>query len=126
MTSKHKPEHIIGKLHEAEILLTLDGTVEDGGRRAGVTERDRLWLNGGSCIRLRPEYPCPVRTSVCAEGSKHDGRKLLILSIIDEASRQCLALPIARQIRSADDMRALAELFATLEPPAHIPSKNGP
>ena len=54
-----------------------------------------------------------------------EGRKFRILSIIDEASRECLALPVARRLRSEDVLAALAELFVTRGPPAHIRSDNG-
>ncbi|BAJ81322.1 putative transposase [Acidiphilium multivorum AIU301] len=86
----------------------------------------RIWLNDGSCIRLRPEYPGHVWSYDFVEGRTHDGRKFRILSIIDEASRECLALPVARRLRSEDVLGALAELFVTRGPPAHIRSDNGP
>lgn len=89
-------------------------------------KRGRLWLNDGSCIRLRPEYPGHVWSYDFVEGRTHDGRKYRILSIIDEASRECLALPVARKLRSDDVLAALAELFVTRGPPAHIRSDNGP
>ncbi|WP_188824042.1 IS3 family transposase, partial [Novosphingobium indicum] len=89
-------------------------------------KRGRLWLNDGSCVRLRPEYPGHVWSYDFVEGRTHDGRKFRILSIIDEASRECLALPVARRLRSEDVLAALAELFITRGPPAHIRSDNGP
>lgn len=46
-------------------------------------KRGRLWLNDGSCIRLRPEYPGHVWSYDFVEGRTHDGRKFRILSIID-------------------------------------------
>ena len=55
----------------------------------------------------------------------NDGRKFRILSIIDEASRECLALPGASRLRSEDLLAALAEFFVTRGPPAHIRSDNG-
>jgi putative transposase len=73
----------------------------------------RLWLDDGSCIRLRPEYPKHVWSYDIVEDRTHDGRKLRILSIIDESSRECLALPVARRLRSEDVLAALAELFVT-------------
>ena len=63
-------------------------------------KRSRLWLNDGSCIRLRPEYPGHVWSYHFFEGRTHDGRKFRILSIIDEAGRECLALRVARRLRS--------------------------
>ena len=88
-------------------------------------KRGRLWLNDGSCIRLRPEYPGHVWSYDFVEGRTHDGRKYRILSIIDEASRKCMALPVARRLKSDDVLAALAELFVTRGPPAHIRSDNG-
>lgn len=58
------------------------------------------------------------------EGRTHDGRKYRILSIIDEASRECVALPVARKLKSDDVVTALAELFVTRGRPAHIRSDN--
>jgi transposase InsO family protein len=88
--------------------------------------RGRLWLNDGSCIRLRPEYPGHVWAYDFVEDRTHDGRKFRILTIIDEASRECLALIVARQLRHEDVLAALAELFVLRGPPANIRSDNGP
>ncbi len=87
-------------------------------------KRGRLWLNDGSCIRLRPEYPGHVWAYDFVEGRTHDGRKFRILTIIDEASRECLALVVARQLKHQDVLAALAELFVSRGPPAHIRSDN--
>lgn len=59
------------------------------------------------------------------ERRTHDGRKFRILTIIDAASRECLALVVARQIKHQDVLAALAELFVSRGSPAHIPD-NGP
>lgn len=88
--------------------------------------RSRLWLNDGSCVRLRPQYPGHVWSYDFVEDRTHEGRKFRILSIIDEASRECLALPVARKLRSEDVLAVLAELFVSRGPPAHIRSDNGP
>lgn len=88
-------------------------------------KRGRLWLNDGSCIRLRPEYPGHVWAYDFVEGRTHDGRKFRILTIIDEASRECLALIVARQLKHEDVLAALADLFITRGPPANIRSDNG-
>ena len=87
-------------------------------------KRGRLWLNDGSCIRLRPEYPGHIWAYDFVEARTHDGRKFRILTIIDEASRECLALVVARQLRHEDVLAALAELFIDRGPPAHIRSDN--
>ena len=89
-------------------------------------KRSRLWLNDGSCIRLRPEYSGHVWSYDFVERRTHDGRKSRILSIIDEANKVCLALPVGRRLRSEDVLAPLAELFLARGPPAHIRSDNGP
>ena len=72
--------------------------VERVWRREGLKvpqrqpKRGRRWLNDGSCIRLRPEYLGHDWTYDFVEARTHDGRKSRILIIIDEASRECLAL----------------------------------
>ena len=87
-------------------------------------KRGRLWLNDGSCIRLRPEYPGHVWAYDFIESRTQDGRKFRILTIIDEASRECLALVVACQLKHDDVLAALAELFIDRGPPAHIRSDN--
>ena len=89
-------------------------------------KRGRLWLNDGSCIRLRPEYPGHVWAYDFVEGRTHDGRKFRILTIIDEASRECLALIVTRRFRHEEVLAGLAELFVLRGPPANIRSDNGP
>ena len=107
-----------------------DKRVERIWRREGLKvpqrqpKRCRLWLNDGSCIRLRPEYPGHVWAYDFVEERIHDGRKFRILTIIDEASRECLALVVSRQLRHEDVLAALAELFIERGPPAHIRSDN--
>ena len=88
-------------------------------------KRGRLWLNDGSCIRLRPEYAGHVWAYDFVEGRTHDGREFRILTIIDEFSRECLALIVARKLNHEDVLAALAELFFWRGPPAHIRSDNG-
>jgi transposase InsO family protein len=88
-------------------------------------KRGRLWLNDGSCLRLRPEYSGHVWAYDLVEGRPHDGRKFRILTIIDQASRECLALVVARRLNHEDVLAALAELFIERGPPAHIRSDNG-
>ena len=85
-------------------------------------KRGRLWLNDGSCVRLRPEDPEHLWAHDFVEGRTHDGRKFRILTIIDEASRECLAQIVARKLKPEDVLAALAELFIARGPPANIRS----
>jgi putative transposase len=61
-------------------------------------KRGRLWLGDGSCIRLRPEYPNHVWSYDFVEDRTHDGRKFRMLNIIDEFTRECLAIRVSRKL----------------------------
>ena len=56
----------------------------------------------------------------------HDGRPLKILTVVDEYSRECLALVVARRLRATDVLETLADLFVTHGVPVHVRSDNGP
>ena len=49
-----------------------------------------------------------------------------MLTVIDEYTRECLAIQVARQIRSDDVVQLLADLFVLRGPPEHLRSDNGP
>ena len=89
-------------------------------------KRGRLWLTDGSCIRLRPQRQHHVWAYDFVADRTHDGKPLRILTIIDEYSRECLALVVARRLRSDDVLQTLTDLFVVHEPPAYIRSDNGP
>ena len=74
-------------------------------------KRGRLWLNDGSCIRLRPEHPNHVWSYDFVEDRTHDGRKYRMLNIIDEFTRECLAIRVNRKLRSTDVIDVLSDLF---------------
>lgn len=89
-------------------------------------KRGRLWLNDGSCMRLRPERPNHVWSYDFVQDRTQDGRSFRILAVIDEFTRRCLAIVVARRLRSDDVLHCLADLFVTHGPPEHIRSDNGP
>ncbi len=89
-------------------------------------KRGRLWLNDGSCIRLRPEYPNHVWSYDFVEDRTHDGRKFRMLNIIDEFTRECLAIRVSRKLKAADVIDVLSDLFILRGVPGHIRSDNGP
>ena len=89
-------------------------------------KRGRLWLNDGSCIRLRPCWPNHVWAYDFVLARTQDGRVFRLLTVIDEYTRECLAIQVARQIRSEDVLELLAELFALRGTPEHLRSDNGP
>jgi transposase InsO family protein len=89
-------------------------------------KRGRLWLNDGSCIRLRPLYPNHIWSYDFVEDRTHNGRKYRMLNVIDEFTRECLAIRVNRKLRSTDVIDALSDLFILRGIPGHIRSDNGP
>ena len=90
------------------------------------SKRRRLWFNDGSCIRLRPEHKDHVWSYDFVADRTSNGKPLRMLNIIDEYTRECLAIRIDRKITSNDVVEALTELFVTRGTPTHIRSDNGP
>jgi len=89
-------------------------------------KRGRLWLNDGSCVRLRAERPNHVWAYDFVSETTHDGRKLRLLTVIDEYTHECLAIGVGRRFTSHDVLMTLADLFLEYGIPAHIRSDNGP
>jgi putative transposase len=89
-------------------------------------KRSRLWLNDGSCIRLRPAYPNHVWSFDFVETRTNDGRRLRLMTLIDEFSRRCLAIHVARRINALDVIETLADVMLFEGIPAYIRSDNGP
>ena len=119
-------------------LLRRDGwtvnvkRVERIWRREGLKvparqpKRSRLWLNDGSCLRLRPERPDHVWSYDFVEHRTHNGRKYRMLNVIDEFTRECLAIRVARKLKALDVIDVLSDLFSLRGVPGHIRSDNGP
>lgn len=89
-------------------------------------KRSRLWLGDGSCIRLRPKHKDHVWSYDFVHDRTHDGRPLKILTLIDEYTRECLALRVERSLTSEHLLETLACLFVYRGVPEHIRSDNGP
>lgn len=85
----------------------------------------RLWLNDGSCIRLRPTHRDHVWSYDFVEAQTHDGRRIRLLTLIDEFTRECLAIRVARRINSLGVIETLADVMLTKGVPEHIRSDNG-
>ena len=88
--------------------------------------RGRLWLNDGSCLRLRPERANHVWSYDFVSGKTHDGRTLRMLTLMDEYTRECLAIRVARRLGSYEVIEALADVMLWRGIPEHIRSDNGP
>ena len=89
-------------------------------------KRARLWLNDGSCLRLHPEYADHVWSYDLMADRTHDGRAFRILNVIDEYTRECLAIRVGRHLDHEDVQECLVELFLSRGVPAHLRSDNGP
>jgi transposase InsO family protein len=89
-------------------------------------KRGRLWLNDGSCIRLRPQYKHHVWSYDFMTERTAEGRAFRILNIMDEYSRECLDIVVERHITADDVTEVLSQLFITIGIPEHIRSDNGP
>jgi len=89
-------------------------------------KRGRLWLNDGSCIRLRPQYRDHVWSYDLMVARTTEGRAFRILTIIDEYTRECLAILTQRCITSGDVIDQLFYLFIFRGTPGYIRSDNGP
>ena len=88
--------------------------------------RGRLWLNDGSCVRLRTQRTNDVWAYDFVQVRTRDGRGVRLLTVINEYTRECLAIRAQRSIRSSEVIETLVELMLTKEVPAHIRSDNGP
>ena len=89
-------------------------------------KRGRLWLADGSCIRLRAERPNHVWSYDFVEDRTHEGKKYRMLNVIDEFTHECLAIRIARKLKSIDVIDLLSDFFILRGVPEHIRSDNGP
>ena len=109
-----------------------DKRVERIWRREGLKvpakqpKRGRLWLNDGSCVRLRAEHRNHVWSYDFVEDRTHDGRKYRMLNVIDEFTHECLAICIERSLKSTDVIDVLSDLFILRGVPGHVRSDNGP
>ena len=111
-----KPEEIVSKLRQVEGLKVPQKQPKKG----------RLWLKDGSCVRLRSERRNHVWSYDFVHCRTDDGKVFRTLNIIDEFSRECLAIKVKRKLNSVDVIDALTDLFILRGAPAFIRSDNGP
>ena len=106
--------------------------VERIWRREGLkvpqkqTPRGRLWLNDGSCVRLRPERMNHVWSYDFGSARTHDGRSVQLLNLIDEHTRESLLVWAERRWSSSRVIPALADVMVMKGVPEHLRSDNGP
>ena len=90
------------------------------------SKKGRLWLNDGSCIRLRPEYRDNVWSYDFVHHRTDDGRAFRTLNILDEHSWESLAIRVKQKLNSTDVINALTDLFILRGGKPYIRSDNGP
>jgi transposase InsO family protein len=88
-------------------------------------KRGRIWLNDGSCVRLRPQWTDHVWSYDFVHDRTSDGRGLRMMTVLDEYSRECLAIRVGRSLSSEDVLAVLDDLFVRRGIPEHIRSDNG-
>ena len=88
-------------------------------------KRGRLYLNDGSCIRLRPLYKNHVWSYDFVSDRLHNGKKIRMLTVIDEYTRKCLAIRVGSSLKADDVLDTLSTLFITEGVPVYIRSDNG-
>jgi putative transposase len=89
-------------------------------------KRSRLWLTDGSIVRLKPEFEKHVWSYDFMQDRTHNGVPFRILNVIDEFTRECLAVRVSRSLTHKDVIEVLYELFCQRGVPVHIRSDNGP
>ena len=91
-----------------------------------VPRRRQLWATDGSCTRRRAERSNQVWSYDFVHDRTHDGRPLRLLTIVDEYTRECLSIDVARRLQSDDVLARLTALFVRRGPPTFLRSDNGP
>ena len=87
--------------------------------------RRRLWLNDGSCVRLRPQHRNHVWSYDFVQARTTEGRLLRMLTVLDEYTRECLAIEVERKLTAEDVLVQLTNLFVSRGVPQHLRSDNG-
>ena len=89
-------------------------------------KRERLWLGDGSCLRLRPERKDHVWAYDFVADRTADGKAFRLLTVVDEYSRESLAIRVERKLGSTQVLETLGDLFVSRGPPEYLRSDNGP
>ena len=122
----------ISALLKAAGWVVNDKRVERIWRREGLKvparqpKRGRIWDGDGSCLRLRPERRDHVWSYDFVEARTHEGRRFRTLNVVDEYTRECLAIRVDRKLKAIDVIDVLSDLFILRGVPEHIRSDNGP
>src|SRR5215207_3823518 len=111
----HGSRRITAMLRSAGWVVNVK-RVERIWRRQGLKvpskqpKKGRLWLNDGSCVRLRPERQNHVWSYDFVEDRTHDKRKFRMLNVIDEFTKECLTIRVGRKLKATDVIDVLSDL----------------
>jgi transposase InsO family protein len=90
-------------------------------------KRRRLGESENGCTRRKQAtHPNHVFKLRFVMDRTEDGRRLKMMPIVDEYSRECLTIEVERSISAQDVASTLASLFRRRGEPAFIRSDNGP
>jgi putative transposase len=89
-------------------------------------KRRRLGSSDNSCTRRRSERPNHVWSYDFIYDQTADGRRLKVLPVVDEYTRECLTIEVERSLTAEDVVSTLEYLFEVRGEPEHIRSDNGP
>jgi transposase InsO family protein len=89
-------------------------------------KKRRLGCSANGAMRRRAEHRDHVWSYDFVEDRTADGRRLKLLTIVDEFTRECLTIEVERSIRAKDVVATLQYLFELRGAPAFLRSDNGP
>ncbi len=93
---------------------------------AKQTKRRRQGLGENGCTVMRAEYPNHVWSYDFLMDRTEDGRLLKLMGVVDEYTRECLAIEVDRSITSTEVLQVLSRLMCERGEPGYIRSDNGP
>lgn len=99
---------------------------KEEGLQQPKRKRSKRYLGPKGEVKEKARYPNHVWSYDFAEDRTTRGSRVRILAVLDEYTRECLALVSARSISSRDVLQLLDWLFLVRGVPAHIRSDNGP
>lgn len=88
-------------------------------------KKGRIYLKNGSCVRLKPLYRNHVWSYDCVEDRLANGKKIKMLTVIDEFTRESLAIRVEKNITSKHVLDTISDLSSERGVPEYIRSDNG-
>jgi putative transposase len=93
---------------------------------ARAKKRRRLGESTTAADRLKAEHPNHVWALDYQHDATDDGRELKFLNVVDEFTREALAIEVDRTINAEETVAVLKRLAAERGAPANIRADNGP